>query len=644
MAWTARALSFAVVVGFVISQTGCGSRYGNNTCLGDNCNNASTPNAVCLSDSDCPAQQYCSNTGCVDTPNQPTSTPTDAQKPVSSTACTQVNDCPAGMFCHLARKECVQCLNDDACPAAEVCLSNGSCGAPNTGCTAGACGNLVCDNESGRCVQCLQNTDCPSGQTCKDKACASNNTCTSDNDCALIGRICDLSTQKCVPCSTDTQCGSGKRCSAGICTTSGGGTGNGGGIPNVPNPIGGNTCLSSQDCGGQACFLGTCTPCFMDEMCMDFTSLFTGALNICNPETGQCTQPQCSSAYDCAAGQGCYGNGHCGACSSDEECRTSERCNTSTGVCAAPAPTAPATPTPPSTTVLGDMGSACVYSTDCMSGLFCLGSGSTGFCTRMCIGSGGGSTTDCPSGNACVNMTASPWDGLSVCMAPHNLSTDYPGRPFTQSPGSSCLSGNACQTAICYSDTSECARTCRANRDCAAGEVCWDAWSDTEMLGVQVCSGSDTFSFLAQGARCTSGAECDSGVCAGTCSGTQNPCNSNSDCSSGTCSGTCTNHCRTQSDCTTQQRCAPWAAVLANNSFNDVTMVCLTKPGSGTVAEGGSCSTHTQCRSGWCMNGSCTQTCALNTDCTGALSNKRCLPAQINPGVAQNTYAVGLCL
>jgi Cys-rich repeat protein len=149
--------------------------------------------------------------------------------------------------------------------------------------------------------------------------------CDSQTDCDPYGRICDLATGTCVPCTSDLECGTGKICSAGTCTIDGGGGGGGGGD---------GTCTSRAECEPQACsiLLGMCMPCMMDFDCFDMSDLFTGVSKICDPATGNCIDPECTTANDCPAGEGCY-SGHCGACLYDDECRVGEVCNESTGVC-----------------------------------------------------------------------------------------------------------------------------------------------------------------------------------------------------------------------------------------------------------------------------------------------------------------------
>lgn len=321
MAFPLRWLAVALTLASVMTPIGCGRRYSGTSdkCNGEACpesdgdNPGGTPLATsCISSADCSNGDLCLSGTC-------------KAAPTTSTQCSQQNDCTAGMYCHLARQVCVACLNDDACALGSVCRSDGTCGSADSACNSASCGEMVCDNDSGRCVQCLADTDCPTGQTCRNKACSGSVACTSQNDCLSLGRICDTTTGQCAPCAQDAQCGSGKVCAAGVCTTPGGGGGGGGG--------GNGTCSTIDDCGGQACFIGLCMPCFMDEMCLDINSLMSGEVKICDPQSGTCMEPECESAYDCASHQACYGNGHCGQCQENSECRDGERCTRSTGEC-----------------------------------------------------------------------------------------------------------------------------------------------------------------------------------------------------------------------------------------------------------------------------------------------------------------------
>jgi Cys-rich repeat protein len=367
--------------------------------VGDECFSNGGTASFCARDTDCAADQYCSGGTCV---------ARNGTRPEDS--CTSHNDCTFGMFCNPVTGRCVECLNDDPCDVGEVCRGDGTCG-PDTGCTSNFdCGGLVCNVATGTCVQCMSSGDCPAGQTCRGNACfttsGSDPQCQTQADCDAYGRICDLGTHTCRACANNTECGTGKVCSNGTCTPEGGGS------------SGDGTCESRADCGAQACFLNMCMPCVSDFMCVDLSDLLTGVTKICDPNTGNCVDPECATANDCAAGEGCY-DGHCGACLYDEECRAGETCNTTTGVCGT------ATEPPPAgcTSNAGCTGGqvcvsgvcqACTSSTQCNAGQTC----TAGVC-----GTSGGGGTDCGTEctdllyTACTCAAADPcgWQGDSYC-------------------------------------------------------------------------------------------------------------------------------------------------------------------------------------------------------------------------------------
>ncbi len=644
--------------------------------------------SVCARDADCAPEDFC------DLGAGGECKPRDGSG--STDKCTKNDDCKiAGQFCKLATGTCVECLNINHCDDGLICRSDGTCGELEVGCTSDDdCAGLHCDTVSGSCVQCVSSGQCPSGQTCRDFMCVSsggggggtdgggggsgNPSCASQTDCDSYGKICDPGSNECVDCEDDSQCGSGRRCAAGTCTQApnGGGGGGGGGA---------GSCLFRDDCNGQACFDGECQPCFSDFMCADATDLFTGATKMCDVDSGSCVDPQCYDANDCPTGQACWGIGHCGECLFDDECRVGETCNWDTGVCEA-APTPPECTsnsecsggmvcvsnscaacsadnqcnagdkcgtdgrcyTPAPQTGTRAFGETCSASNKCSDGLICLTMNSKSLCTRPCIGSGNGGDADCPSGYGCYNFESGSLDGTKMCVATSQVSADFPGVPFTLAPGSDCSSGNACQTSICYSDSQECARACLANRDCDTGDVCYAVWADdgSVTLGDHLCYYSDTENYLAAGAICSSGLECDSGLCAGTCSQGGTACNSDLDCDANdTCSGTCVDHCRSNSDCSSTDACTPWPTLTdANGSYSGWVPACLPKYYNGTQANGTTCSDHSDCKSDWCVSGICTSPCGITADCTGSLAGKACKLVTFTNSNNQPSYAMTFCL
>ncbi|MBI5510446.1 MAG: hypothetical protein HY903_16945 [Deltaproteobacteria bacterium] len=651
-------LAAALVTGALVGCGGAGARK----CTGPSCDagGGSTQTTVCVRDSDCPAEQACVGFMCE---------PRTGDRP--SGACTKHQDCNVGLFCNVPTGQCVQCLNEDHCQVGEVCRADGTCGT-DTGCSSNTeCGGRVCDTATRTCVQCLTSANCPTGQTCRDKQClpdtGTNPVCQSQIQCDTYARICDA-TGHCVPCTSTPQCGAGRVCTNGSCVSS----------TTPPGPTDGS-CTSSADCGGQACVpgLNMCMPCFSDFMCFDVNDLLTGVSKICDLMSGNCIAPQCQTAAECPAGQGCY-SGHCGECMDSSECRANEVCDLNTGVCGTgttPPPTGcssnagcsggqvcvsqacvnctastqcdagqtctagrcgSSTPVTP-----GTFGASCNGPDQCGTGLACIGDSAGGTCTRTCIGSGNGGDADCPSGWACYDSTSGPLDGSMLCESTSMLPASTPGQPFDQAPGASCAAGNRCQTGVCDSTTNTCVRSCAANRDCDAGEVCYAViGTNNANTGEQFCYYSNTTDWAATGAECNNAYECDSGLCVGSCTN-GDACNSNTDCTSGTCTGVCSDHCRSNADCATTEACNPWAldAVLGEN----LVPVCTPKYYTGAQTDGSSCTTHSVCKSDWCVGGICTTPCAIKADCAGPLASKSCEPVTFNDTSGNPLYTMAFC-
>ncbi len=618
------------------------------------------PTAYCARDTDCSPEQYCNSGVCA-----------DRQGGVNG--CDSHTDCDFGEFCRVATGLCVECLNSDHCGAGEICKSDGTCGAADTGCTSDAqCAGLHCLQATGDCVQCLSSSQCPLGQTCRENACFTNTgggggggtTCNTQADCNYMGLICNSTSHTCVACTSDTQCGTGKRCAAGTCTDiPGGGTGGtGGGTP-------GGACEDKADCGGMPCFLSMCMPCFSDFMCFSLEDLMSGTSTICDTDTGECVAPECNDANQCPAGEGCY-SGHCGPCMEDSECRSGQVCNADTGVCGTSSGggggttscpggcddgnacttdtcsstgTCSHTPISPCGNGTQQLGQSCSDAATCAAGLTCLDSNGVKLCTRPCIGSGDGGEADCPLGNACYDFESGPLDGAKLCVDDSQLASTTPGHGFTQAPGASCASGNDCQTGVCMGDQT-CARACLADRDCDADEVCYGEWADAETVtGYHLCYFSDPVAYTPAGGACNNGLECDSGVCVGTCDN-GSLCNSDAECFFGSCVGTCADHCRSNADCGSGDACAPWPMVVTyDNTYSSFVPVCMDKVYSGTQADGTACTSDGQCQSDWCQGGICTTPCGTSADCTGGLAGKKCTLRTFSDDTASITYAMSFC-
>ncbi len=608
-----------------------------------------------------------------------------------STSCTNLDDCPGGQYCQFGTQRCVECLTNAQCPRGEVCLGNGTCGASSDGGGGGAVGgsctsSVDCNGQvcvRGQCLPCAVNSDCREGESCRGNQCVVTDGgspfCQSQRDCDPYGNICNTVSGRCEPCANSGQCGVGRTCTNGVCRRSSSGGGGGGNS--------GAECESRTDCTGNfACWIGTCSPCYSDVMCTDLGDIFGGP-KICDVTTGQCGPAECVNASECAPGQGCWGNGHCGECTTNSTCRPGEQCND--GVCEAPASTGCAsnadctngqvcsagscsactksgqcnagfictdgacTPdagdgTPPGGGTGGStpLGGACNPSSPtCADGSFCITVGGQSKCSRACVGNGKGGDDDCPTGMACYDFASGAFDGSKFCVTAEQLAQTTPGSPFTTAPGGACSAvSNSCQTSFCQNG-GVCSRACMANRDCTAGEVCFAVLDGNNVSsGYHACVASDTTTYLPAGASCTSNLECDSGVCTGFCSNSGNPCDDSGDCGlGGTCNGQCANHCRTSSDCELSETCLPWATIRNGSDERDWTPVCRSGTG-GSKANGQSCTGDGECASWWCVSGICTEPCGSNADCTGALASQSCGPVTVTDAAGDPVYSMSFCV
>lgn len=109
-----------------------------------------------------------------------------------------------------------------------TCTSNSDCS-----------GNTpICNTTTGTCVQCLENNDCPAGQICQNNECVVGTACSSNSDCSGSTPYCDTTTGTCVQCIENSDCSSGQACSNNVCTACD------------------SSCYGSYGCGGGAICCG----------------------------------------------------------------------------------------------------------------------------------------------------------------------------------------------------------------------------------------------------------------------------------------------------------------------------------------------------------------------------------------------------
>ncbi|MBI2392222.1 MAG: putative metal-binding motif-containing protein [Deltaproteobacteria bacterium] len=270
----------------------------------------------------------------------------------------------------------------------------------------------------------------------------------------------------------------------------------------------------------------------------------------CNPETGQCSEPDCRISLKCAVGEVCDSkSGVCvkitdvgEPCDSTSVCRAGSTCfDLSLAGITARAPQI--------------CTRACCESSTCPEGFVCK-EGTTGasLCVRAvdvglsvgtkaayekCAGGGECRSGVCQSG-ACIDTCC----GVPACGAGGTCSLASDGRfacraaTGSATPGGACDDSSECQSGFCYGTDSwfggACSKHCCSSEDCPSGWRCSEFTSGTSAI-VSACARMSIFDAVGTkrpGEACTSAGQCRSGRCTdGICS---DSCCRDSDCAGGT--------------------------------------------------------------------------------------------------------------
>jgi N-acetylneuraminic acid mutarotase len=522
------------------------------------------------------------------------------------------------------------------CDGAGTCSAAGStsCGAytcgsaacrtsctPSTGATDCAsgyfCSGTTCTTTGGAGTVCTSGTQCSSGY-CVDGACCTVSSCTAPLKCNAKGDG-TCSKPNGTACTVGSECGS-NNCVDGVCCNSpcggqceacdvGGSAGTC--LPVVGAPHAARTsCTGTGTCKAQcdgsnriACGAppGTSTVCAAASCTagMATPTSYCNGIGACSPETasscgayvcgGSACKSNCTSISDCASGFFCSAascvpklangaactlgtmctSGSCvdGVCCSSSSCASGLKCNAKgDGTCSKP------------------LGVTCAADTECGSGKcvdgLCCDSACTGQCEACDVGGNlgkcmavvgtvHGTRTACTGSGTC-QATCNGSDRLS-CGAVPGTSTICAAASCTggaATPASFCNGLGACATATSSScgaylcGTTTCRSTCTTSADCATGYGCKD--------GRCVTTG-------ALGTICSDNTQCKSGFCAPSGPG-GNVCCSVATCAAGSICGDAT----------------------AKN------------PGTCVRADGQSCATSDECKSGYCVDGVCCE-----SGCTG---------------------------
>ena len=521
--------------------------------------------------------------------------------------CTQTDACTAGACVGANDVVCTasdQCHDAGTCdPATGVCddpaKSNGqacddasACTGTDT-CQGGVClgaDPVVCSALS----QCHDAGTCdPASGVCDDPAKASGETCDDGNACTTVD-TCDAGAcngAAPVVCSALDDCHV-----AGVCDPSNGQCSN----PNAGDGLG---CDDSDACtGSSSCQAGVCTGAD-DVVCSPLDSCHVAGT--CDPGTGQCSNPNAGDGLGCDDADACTGSSTCQAgvctgaddvvCAALDTCHVAGVCDPATGQCS--------NPNADDGTACDD-GNACSTPDQCTAGV-CLGSAAGCNDNDPCTDDSCDDVTGCVSaptvipcddGNPCTTDFCTAMVGCEASNDDAAPCDD--GEPCTENDGCSagscggsavvCDDGNACTLDVCTPGVG-----CEASNDdslvCDDGDPC----TGDDACSGGVCGGTFcpppvdldaclTTTCTAQGCELTAVAgSCDDG----------DPCTENDTCTGGACGGSPVS-CPATGDPCTAAVCDP-AQGCTSEAAND----------GGGCDDGDACTQTDSCSAGSCAGG-----------------------------------------
>ena len=427
-----------------------------------------------------------------------------------------------------------------------ICDGAGSCNAgPST-----PCAPFNCDGKTNACIEtCASDGDCVANVKCVNGSCGLKpigSSCASDAQCAngfCADKICcnTACTGACVSCNQSGRIGTCWPTAAGAVDPHA-----------VCAQTAASTCGQTGTCDG----IGGCSKYAAETVCtpatcsgnVENTAGTCDGLGTCrapgvqNCGTYQCTNGacinHCTGDGDCVAGHSCV-NGSCGPKSNGQPCSAGSEC----------------------------------ASTYCVDGV-CCNSACTGACHSCALSTSRGTCAPSPAGNL---------DPRQICTDQHASSCGTDG---TCDGAGSChryLAGTQCAAESCAAGAYTPPSLCDANGNCTApdafackpyvcdGTRCFTTCSDNSACSSgNVCT-SNSCGLKPIGAFCSTGAECQSTVCAqGVC-----------------CATACTGACQSCAIAGTMGQCTAVA------SGPDPAGTCVDK---GTA----SCGTDGKCQAGAC--------------------------------------------
>lgn len=569
--------------------------------------------------------------------------------PLAAGACITNQDCGSGQQCISGKCKSVSlpgCKNDDACGLGEFCDPADSVCKPIviTGCsTDEACPpNQRCNTLTGVCIN-------------------GRRACTSEGQCVAIGKHCDLTLQECVDCYEPSHCAAPTTCVANQCLD-----------PSISECAMDNECAPPQTvCESTQCVpgcgqSGTSLNCGLGQVCNTTTGRCeTAQVNCsddtqCSPPSSICESTQCIPGCTQVGGLQCTGgfvcNNSTGRCEPPSGCTNDTTCGAPAAICennaCVPGCSQPGGITCGAGTVCNNATGRCVtVQGPCSTDANC--SPPTTICeTGQCIGGCGQAGGLQCNGNTICNATTgrcdqgpTPCTTDAFCGAPVNICNLQTGACDPGCGTTGCTAPEICNAATgrCYDPTvpvgAPLNSTCNANADCASG-VCFDFTPVASAIGrrcVTACgnSGDCPASFTCYDHF--GGKMCLSNqLFSSSTFGTPN---------GGACTGAgqcksnfCPNN-QCIDSCSENSDCAgtqcSWREVVSDYYLS----ACLGSLGGG--GNGASCASETQCRSGVCYgSGICGDLCGSTSDCP---NGNVCAP--VNYSIEICTVEVfGICL
>jgi hypothetical protein len=530
------------------------------------------------------------------------------------------------------------------CDGAGTCIAGGT-----TSCSPYACNGTACG------TKCATNTDCASGYHCDTTSSTcltngANGTACTDPAACMSGNCVDG-----VCCAT-ASCGAGLSCSA---TTNG----------TCAKPLGA-TCGTTAECGSGHCVDGVCCNTSCPGQCEECAA--SGTLGTCTPRpagkepsgsrtacvgSGAC-QATCDGSNraacgapppkttvcnlaSCAGGSAtatsyCDGAGACvgGAvsvcapyacsgsacatkCASNTDCQSGYNCDTVSSTCVTNGANGTACSVGTQCSSGNCVDGVCCVSSSCAAGLACNADG-LGTCSKplatTCSTDGECGSGHCADGVCCDSACTG---ACEACTLTGHKGTCTPVPSGTQpvAPRASCKGTGACQATCDGTTRGSCAALPGTSTVCAA-PTCTGSTLITSSFcdGLGSCAAPAPSSCLpykcgsssacalscATSADCGSGYACKMGMCV-TTGALGTVCTDPTQCTSGHCAAnptTGTSVCCTVDSCAAGQECA--------DSSSPTPGVCV-------APNGGTCTSGSQCGSGFCTDGVC-----CDSTCTGS--------------------------